>query len=304
MRFPPPPSLAAARPRAPRRRLDERRRRRGRPPGCGRGERGRARRTPPSSARRSSPTPPTTSSTAARATPYLESDSPSPHSAYGMTKLHGEAAAGERAWVIRSSWLFGPTGHNFVRTMLRLGAERDEVAVVADQRGCPTYVGHLAAATRELVAAAQPVRHLAPRGRRRLHLGRFRRGDLRGGGARLPGPADHDGGVRRPRPAARRARSCAARRARRSCRTGATASPSASPRSTAAIADHGGERRVPCDTLSRGPRSPASRGRCGSIPICDTLSQAIVALPAHARPRRRRGCGGAARMRRWRTTAS
>ena len=88
--------------------------------------------------------------------PYLESDSPSPQSAYGMTKLHGEAAAGERAWVIRSSWLFGPTGHNFVRTMLRLGAERDEVAVVADQRGCPTYVGHLATATRELVDAAQP----------------------------------------------------------------------------------------------------------------------------------------------------
>src|SRR6476659_4451331 len=89
--------------------------------------------------------------------PYLESDSPSPQSAYGMTKLHGEAAAGDRAWVIRSSWLFGPTGHNFVHTMLRLGAERDEVAVGAAQRGCPTYVGHLATATRELVDAAQPV---------------------------------------------------------------------------------------------------------------------------------------------------
>ena len=58
--------------------------------------------------------------------------------------------------MIRSSWLFGATGHNFVRTMLRLGAERDEVAVVADQRGCPTYVGHLAAATRELVDAESP----------------------------------------------------------------------------------------------------------------------------------------------------
>jgi dTDP-4-dehydrorhamnose reductase len=91
-----------------------------------------------------------------KGTPYLESDSPSPQSAYGMTKLHGEAAAGEQAWVIRSSWLFGPTGHNFVRTMLRLGAEREEVAVVADQRGSPTYVGHLASATRELVDAGQP----------------------------------------------------------------------------------------------------------------------------------------------------
>ena len=87
--------------------------------------------------------------------PYVESDSPNPLSAYGRTKLHGEAAAGERAWIVRSSWLFGPTGHNFVRTMLRLGAERDEVAVVDDQRGCPTYVGHLAAATRELVDAAR-----------------------------------------------------------------------------------------------------------------------------------------------------
>jgi len=101
-----------------------------------------------------------------KGSPYVESDSPSPLSAYGRTKLHGEGAAGERAWVVRSSWLFGATGHNFVRTMLRLGAERDEVAVVDDQRGCPTYVGHLAAATRELVDGAAPfgVWHLAAKG--------------------------------------------------------------------------------------------------------------------------------------------
>jgi dTDP-4-dehydrorhamnose reductase len=85
---------------------------------------------------------------------YVESDSPSPLSAYGRSKLHGEAAAGEHAWIVRSSWLYGPAGHNFVRTMLRLGAERDEVAVVDDQRGCPTYVRHLATATRELVDAS------------------------------------------------------------------------------------------------------------------------------------------------------
>jgi dTDP-4-dehydrorhamnose reductase len=84
-------------------------------------------------------------------TPYQESDGPNPLSAYGRTKLHGEAAAGRTAWVVRSSWLFGPTGHNFLRTMLRFGAERDEVAVVDDQRGSPTYVGHLAHAVRELV---------------------------------------------------------------------------------------------------------------------------------------------------------
>ena len=102
----------------------------------------------------------------AKQAPYLESDSPSPLSAYGRTKLHGEAAAGERAWVVRSSWLFSETGHNFVRTILRLGVERDEIAVVADQRGCPTYVGHLAEATRTLVAEAAPfgVWHLAAAG--------------------------------------------------------------------------------------------------------------------------------------------
>jgi len=94
-------------------------------------------------------------------TPYVESDGPNPLSAYGRTKLHGEAAAGEGAWVVRSSWLFGPTGHNFVRTMIRLGSERDEVAVVDDQRGSPTYVGHLVSATRELLAEAPGVWHLA-----------------------------------------------------------------------------------------------------------------------------------------------
>ncbi len=101
-----------------------------------------------------------------KGSPYVESDSPNPLSAYGRTKLHAEAAAGEQAWIVRSSWLYGPTGHNFVRTMLRLGAERDQVAVVDDQRGCPTYVGHLAAATRELVGASAPfgVWHLAAAG--------------------------------------------------------------------------------------------------------------------------------------------
>jgi dTDP-4-dehydrorhamnose reductase len=83
--------------------------------------------------------------------PYVESDGPNPTSAYGRTKLHGEAAAGTNAWVVRTSWLFGETGHNFLLTMLRLGTERDEVAIVDDQRGCPTFVGHLAAAVRQLV---------------------------------------------------------------------------------------------------------------------------------------------------------
>jgi dTDP-4-dehydrorhamnose reductase len=93
--------------------------------------------------------------------PYVESDPPNPLSVYGRTKLHAEAVAGDEAWVVRTSWLFGPTGTNFVRTMLRLGAERDEVAVVGDQRGCPTYVAHLAAAVRALLEQPRGLWHVA-----------------------------------------------------------------------------------------------------------------------------------------------
>ena len=98
--------------------------------------------------------------------PYVESDGANPLSAYGRTKLYAEAAAGPESWIVRTSWLFGPTGHNFVRTMLRLGGERREVAVVDDQRGCPTYVGHLARAVRELVDSDRPrgLWHLAAQG--------------------------------------------------------------------------------------------------------------------------------------------
>jgi dTDP-4-dehydrorhamnose reductase len=100
----------------------------------------------------------------ARRSPYVESDSPNPISVYGRSKLHGEAAAGSQAWVVRSSWLFGPVGHNFLRTMLALGAARDEVAVVADQWGSPTYTGHLAPAVADVVALPFGVYHLAAGG--------------------------------------------------------------------------------------------------------------------------------------------
>ena len=99
-----------------------------------------------------------------KTSPYLESDAPEPLGAYGRTKLLGEAAAGETSWVIRTSWVFGWTSRNFVRTMLRLGAERDEVAVVDDQRGCPTYTAHLAAATRRVLELPYGTYHVAASG--------------------------------------------------------------------------------------------------------------------------------------------
>jgi dTDP-4-dehydrorhamnose reductase len=96
--------------------------------------------------------------------PFVESDSPNPQSAYARSKLHGEAAAGERAWVVRTSGLFAPWGTNFVRTMLRLGEEHDEVAVVDDQRTAPTYAPHLAGVTRELTHRPFGVYHVAADG--------------------------------------------------------------------------------------------------------------------------------------------
>jgi dTDP-4-dehydrorhamnose reductase len=96
--------------------------------------------------------------------PYIESDAANPQSAYGRSKLHGEAAAGEDAWVVRTSWLFGPTGKNFLRTMLRLAEERDELRVVADQRGSPTFTGHLALAVEDLVSRGRGIWHLAAGG--------------------------------------------------------------------------------------------------------------------------------------------
>ncbi len=97
-------------------------------------------------------------------TPYVESDPPNPASAYGRTKLHAEAAAGEDSWIVRTSWLFGWTSKNFLLTMLALGAERDEVSVVDDQRGSPTFAGHLAAAVDEIVQLPHGVWHLAADG--------------------------------------------------------------------------------------------------------------------------------------------
>jgi dTDP-4-dehydrorhamnose reductase len=78
---------------------------------------------------------------------YVESDETGPLSAYGKSKLAGEqetAAANPRHFIVRASWLFGVNGRNFVDTMLGIADHQDEVVVVRDQVGCPTYTGHLA----------------------------------------------------------------------------------------------------------------------------------------------------------------
>jgi dTDP-4-dehydrorhamnose reductase len=78
--------------------------------------------------------------------PYTEDAPTAPEGAYGRSKLAGERALADAdadAAIVRSSWLFGRHGGNFVATMMRLGAERDAVDVVDDQVGCPTWTGHL-----------------------------------------------------------------------------------------------------------------------------------------------------------------
>jgi dTDP-4-dehydrorhamnose reductase len=89
----------------------------------------------------------------AKETPWLESDPLAPLGAYGRSKLAGERAiedSGAEHATVRTAWLFGAGGRNFVDTMLALAADRDEVAVVTDQVGSPTWTGHLAPALVEL----------------------------------------------------------------------------------------------------------------------------------------------------------
>jgi dTDP-4-dehydrorhamnose reductase len=102
--------------------------------------------------------------------PYVESDRPSPLSSYGSSKLAGEREVVARCaalhTIVRTSWLFG-NGPCFPATIARLAADRDELTVVDDQVGCPTFTGHLAEALVELIDAKAPplgVVHMAAAG--------------------------------------------------------------------------------------------------------------------------------------------
>lgn len=86
-----------------------------------------------------------------KSTPYLPTDQPNPLGVYGRSKLEGEArilaiTEGEDTTIIRTAWLYSSHGHNFVKTMLRLMAERDTLAVISDQVGTPTWAHGLAQA--------------------------------------------------------------------------------------------------------------------------------------------------------------
>lgn len=86
--------------------------------------------------------------------PYEENDEPYPQSIYGRTKLEGEGlltSFSNNAMIIRTAWLYSEFGNNFVKTMLRLANERDEINVVCDQIGTPTYAGDLAHAIHQVI---------------------------------------------------------------------------------------------------------------------------------------------------------
>ena len=86
--------------------------------------------------------------------PYKEDDQTNPQCTYGETKLKGELAiqaSGCKHIILRTAWVFSEYGNNFLKTMLRLGAERDELSIVGDQIGCPTYAQDIARSIVEIV---------------------------------------------------------------------------------------------------------------------------------------------------------
>jgi dTDP-4-dehydrorhamnose reductase len=105
----------------------------------------------------------------AKDAPYVESDEPGPLSSYGRSKLAGEvdtAAVNPRHFIVRSSWLFGTARRNFVETMIDLAARGDEIKVVRDQIGSPTYTAHLAEGLVRLAAGeSYGLHHVSAGGR-------------------------------------------------------------------------------------------------------------------------------------------
>src|SRR5262249_27352039 len=98
----------------------------------------------------------------AKSWPSVGDDAPAPLNAYGRSKLAGEAAvraAGGDHLILRTSWVYAARGHNFLRTILRLARERDELRIVADQVGAPTWARDIADATAQIIARAQHGRH-------------------------------------------------------------------------------------------------------------------------------------------------
>jgi len=94
-----------------------------------------------------------------RTSPYDEDAPTAPLNVYGMSKLEGEraiAAVGANALVFRTSWVYGTRGRNFLTTIRRLAAERDEIRIVADQRGVPNWCRELAGATTRIIAGGVP----------------------------------------------------------------------------------------------------------------------------------------------------
>lgn len=99
--------------------------------------------------------------------PYVESDATSPLNAYGRSKLAGEQgvrAATSRHVIVRTSWVYSPTGKNFVRTILGLAAERERLTIVDDQRGCPTAAGDIAKACLDIALRCAEAPDRAPYG--------------------------------------------------------------------------------------------------------------------------------------------
>lgn len=131
---------------------------------------------------------------------YREDDPPAPLNAYGRSKLAGEhaiARRGCRTLVMRLSWLVSPTGHNFIKTILRLAAERDALRVVDDQHGAPTSAALVAATTCQALSALGAGRlsagtyHLAAAGRTTWHeLARHVLARARRNGIQLRADAD------------------------------------------------------------------------------------------------------------------